>query len=204
MALKTHNLSKLTIAALVAWISLGSVETWGKDDSSLQALDKGEYAIALKEFKELAAAGNPVAMNNLAVMYATGRGVKKSYKSAAKFYMMAAEQGLPIAQYNVGNLYERGLGVEKDMESAAIWYRLAASQGDVLAQLRMGILNVSGEISSQSNVLAYYWLSLAARRTTNMGLRAEAFEQRAFVAGRMTKQEIRTAKTLADQWKPMP
>lgn len=177
-------------------------QTGANEKKAVSAFEAGDYARALADFRRLAANGNPVALNNLAAMYATGTGVKKNHAQAAKYYTLAAEQGLPIAQYNIGNLYEKGLGVEPDLETAAVWYRLAASTGDVLAQLRMGEMYLNGEIIGNDMALAYFWLSLAARRTTDRELRAEALVQRAKAAWRLTPEQIAGTKDMVLQWLP--
>ena len=60
--------------------------------------------------RQQAMQGNPVAENDLGVMYETGDGVPKSYTKAAKWYRLAAQAGDVHAQVNLGWLYQKGRG----------------------------------------------------------------------------------------------
>jgi TPR repeat protein len=92
----------------------------------LNAYNKQDYAVALKEWQPLAKQGNKTAIfagltsgvmscpklkigfaqNNLGTMYANGKGVLKDDKQAASWYQKAAEQENAGAQYNLGNMYD--------------------------------------------------------------------------------------------------
>lgn len=56
----------------------------------VDALEKGDYAKAYKEFKTAAEQGNPAAQYNLGFMYETKKGVQQNYVEAAKHYRNAA------------------------------------------------------------------------------------------------------------------
>ena len=66
-------------------------------EDAVSAYKRGDYATALREFRELAAQGHgyaqTYAQNYLGLMYAKGDGVPQDYAAAVKWYRMAAEQG---------------------------------------------------------------------------------------------------------------
>ena len=60
----------------------------------LDAADRGDFAVALKEWQPLAEQGDAVAQHNLGVLYRNGQGVPQDYAEALKWYRQAAEQYL--------------------------------------------------------------------------------------------------------------
>ena len=103
-------------------------------DKWLLAAQRGDSAIALKGWRPLAEARNPVAQKNLGLMYYNGDGVGKDDKEAAYWYRLAAEQGDADAQYGLALIYEKGQGSTQDHKQAITWYKLAAEQGHADAQ----------------------------------------------------------------------
>ena len=75
----------------------------------LTVYKSGDYATALREWKPLAEQGNADAQYNLGVMYHTGDGVPKNYKTAMKWYRLAVRKEIPFAQSNLGAMYENCL-----------------------------------------------------------------------------------------------
>src|SRR5690349_8946634 len=51
-------------------------------------------------FSQAADDDDPVAQNEVAYMYATGKGTAQNYTKALKYYVKAANHGLASAQYN--------------------------------------------------------------------------------------------------------
>jgi len=85
--------------------------------------------------------GNRIAMHDLALYYAEGRGgVEIDMKQAAEWFEKAAQRGVVDSQFNLGVLYESGQGVSQRVETAFYWYGVAANQGDQTAQARLTIL----------------------------------------------------------------
>ena len=75
---------------------------------SMASGSRGTMPRAAALLAAAAARGHPVAQNNLALLYAAGRGVPRDPKLAAKWHEKAASQGLANAQYQLGLLYEAG------------------------------------------------------------------------------------------------
>lgn len=100
-----------------------------------EAYDRGDYRIALAEWRPLAEAGDVVAQYSLGQMYIYARGVKHSYAEAAKWFKLAAEAGHHASQYELGVAYDLGNGISQDYHLAYMWYSLALAQGDKLAKM---------------------------------------------------------------------
>jgi len=66
--------------------------------SASTAYQKGDYARALQDFRELAELGQPTAQYDLAVMYANGQGTRQSDIYAYAWASLAAENGLEKAK----------------------------------------------------------------------------------------------------------
>ena len=88
--------------------------------------------------------GNRIAMHDLALYYAEGRGgVTTELPTAAKWFEKAAERGVVDSQFNLGVLFESGQGLPKSLSDAFVWYSIAASQGDQFAKQRIQVLSAN-------------------------------------------------------------
>jgi hypothetical protein len=90
---------------------------------------------------EAADSGDPIAMANLGVAYASGVGVEQDFAKAMSWYRRSAEKGHAAGQYGVGMMYQYGDGVPQDVAEARRWYELAAAQGDARATQALDELN---------------------------------------------------------------
>lgn len=93
------------------------------------AYARGDHATALRLFRTLAQAGDPIAQFNMGVMLDFGQGTAPDAAQAAQWYRRAAVQGHPAAQFNLGGMYLDGAGVPQDLQRAAMWFALAATAG---------------------------------------------------------------------------
>ena len=130
--------------------------------SANEALARGEFAVAAREFKALAEAGDAGAQASLGYLYYAGEGVPQDYEQAVFWYGKAAVQGNRDAQYNLAVAYAFGEGVGPDLVEAALWYRRAAQQGHTLAQYSLGLSHASGEGVAQDAAEAARWFRAAA------------------------------------------
>jgi uncharacterized protein len=112
-----------------AVLLLPAATTWaGPREDAAAAHGGTDMAAAVKTFQALAAQGNPEGQNNLAELYAKGKGVPRDYTKAREWYEKAAAQGHVLAQNNLAELYFAGLGGPQDYVRAHMWVSLAASQ----------------------------------------------------------------------------
>lgn len=162
------------------------------------AYNAKHYARALKEITPLARAGHADSQHLLGLMYYMGRGVARDYQQALHWHRKAAEQGKADAQYVVGAMFYTGNAVKPDQRQAVAWFRRAAEKGHAEAQHALALMyryHAAG--LPQDKVLAYMLWSLAAA-----GGNANALEQRAAIARRMTPEQIEEAQTMARAWRP--
>ena len=120
-----------TLLLLLTLILLGVSGTSSAQDfgRGLEALKSGDYAVALREWRPLAEAGNAASQFNLGILYERGFGVPQNYVAARDWYEKAANQGNLPAHVSIGRLYENGLGLAADPVRALIFYELAAARG---------------------------------------------------------------------------
>jgi hypothetical protein len=91
-----------------------------------EAADRGDYATAIRLWRQLAEKGHAASEYNLGEMYYAGKGVAQDYGAAVRWYQRAAERGIPEAQLDVGVAYALGRGVPRDLEKAYMWFSIAA------------------------------------------------------------------------------
>ena len=73
--------------------------------------------------------GNAKAQFDLAIMYATGRGVQKNERIAFNWFHKSARNNYAPAKHYMGLSFLQGRGVRKQKDLARYWFRLAAKQG---------------------------------------------------------------------------
>ena len=106
-------LTALLIGALCA-------QTLAADfQAGVEAFERGDYAVALREFRPLAEQGMAVPLDPAEAM---------------KWLLLAGEQGDASAQRALDVMYGFGIGVPEDDAEAVKWYRKGAEQGDPMAQ----------------------------------------------------------------------
>jgi len=119
------------VPLVCAAVTVGSSSVaWADFKDGIAAVERGDYATALKEFRALAEQGHASAQYNLGAMYENGHGVPQDYKTALKWYKLAAEQGYALAQINLGLMYALGQGTLQDYTRTHMWWNIAASRGD--------------------------------------------------------------------------
>jgi len=127
----------LTIAVLLGSVGGGVSADYQK---GLTAVQSGNYATALREFRVLAEQGHAGAQYNLGLMYDNGRGVTQDYKESVKWYSKSIEQGHAEAQYNMGVMYGNGNGVNQNNVYAHMWFDIVASNGDENGRINRDIV----------------------------------------------------------------
>ena len=173
-------------------------------DAANEALQKGDYATALKIARPLADDGDARAQSIVALLYYRGRGVAQNDQEAATWFRRAADQDNALARFYLGGMYAEGRGVPQDYAEAAKWTALAAEQGDAQAQYNLGLAYARGEGVKQDIVTAYMWFNLAAASfpASDARNRTVAVKNRDTVAGEMTADQITEAQKRARDWKP--
>ncbi len=163
----------------------------------VKAYDRGDYATALRIFRQFADQGDASAQSNLGLMYGKGLGVTQDYKEAVKWYRKAADQGNTPAQYNLGTMYLNGWGVTQDYVVAIRLFRKAVNRGEAQVQVKLGLMYEEGWGVAQNYVQAHMWYNLAAAQGEK-----DASKGRDILAEKMTPDQIAEAQKLAREWKP--
>jgi TPR repeat protein len=102
-------------------------------EEAMSAKDRGDFAVAFSQFKQLATAGDAAAQFQLSLLYGSGRGTKLDAKEALHWLRVSATHGNPQAQSNLGVAFSRGKGVAQDPIRAYAWLAAAAASGDSVA-----------------------------------------------------------------------
>ena len=124
-----------------------------------------------------AKAGSVVAMNEMAVRYQKGAGVRQDIVAAIGWFTLAAQHGLPAALVNLGNCYEVGNGVRQDFNQAGINYSAAARQKFAPAEFLLGQMIEQGKGAPVNLAHAYVLYSRAgAQKNAEAAKRAEAIK----------------------------
>jgi len=119
---------KIAIGLVTVALCVGSIPAHGADFGvGEKAYDRGDYATAIRIFRQLADQGDADAQHLLGIMYRYGFGVIQDYVEAVKWYRKAADQGHDFAQWKLGNMYSESKGVPQDYVQAHMWYNLAAT-----------------------------------------------------------------------------
>ena len=119
----------ITGASLVVLLLGLAFPAWADSKSADDAVQRGDYEMALREYRALAKVGNPNAEYNIGVMYDLGTGVEQDRAEAVIWYRKAANQNHDNAQFNLGFLYANGDSVSQELVLAYKWLELAAIQG---------------------------------------------------------------------------
>ncbi|MDZ4306474.1 SPOR domain-containing protein [Allopontixanthobacter sp.] len=117
----------------------------------------GDYAAAVREWRELAAQGDPDAQFNLAQAYRLGRGVEADPAQAEVLYARAAAQG----HLNAADNYGLMLFQDGRREAAMTYLTAASARGDPRAQYLIGLAHFNGDLLPKDWVRAYALLTLS-------------------------------------------
>ncbi len=178
-------MAKRVLVGVAAGVMFAGAAMAGPVEDANVAMERGDYATALRLARPLAEQGDADAEVLLGLIYGNGKGVSWDAAEAVKWYRLAAEQGVAVAQLALGAAYFSGVGVPQDYADAVKWARLAADQGNAKAQFLLGSAYALGHGVPQNTVMAHMWLNLAAAQ----GL-ADAVATRDVVAGVMTPEQM--------------
>jgi TPR repeat protein len=130
----------------------------------------------------------------LGEIYYQGKLVPKDIAQAADWFNKAAIQGSPEAMNHIGEMWAAGINGAPDPKEAANWYRKASVKGSSEAQYNLGLCYAKGDGVPANSVEAWKWLQLAAEQKF-----PNAAEERDKMQATMTADQIKDARTLADQ-----
>ena len=214
---------KTFLGGSVLALALIGVAVAGPLEDAMAALQRGDYAVAMRLFRPLAEQGDVDAHRTTrrlppgfarppiramparrpALARLTLRGVA-SVKTVDK---PSSGSARPLtrdafAECALGLAYMEGEGIQQDLAQGASWLRKAADQGNAPAQNLLGAMYAEGKGVRQDYVQAHMWFNLSASRATDVQIRDLAAKQRDQLAAKMTPDQIAEAQRLAREWKP--
>ena len=120
--------------------------------------NQGDFYGAVREWRPLAIAGDPVAQYDLAQAYKLGRGVPQDLKMAEVWYGRAATQGHIPSRDNYGlMLFQNG-----DRTNAMPYIEESAARGEPRAQYVLGTALFNGDNRKEDWVRAYALMTRAS------------------------------------------
>ncbi|WP_404333439.1 SPOR domain-containing protein [Sphingomonas sp. MMS12-HWE2-04] len=133
-----------SLLVAVAGLTLFAAPVRAQEDpvkTGVEAYERGDYKVAVSQWRAPAERGNADAQFNLGQAYKLGRGVPKDPGLAEQWYRKAALQGHEQAEANYGlALFENG-----KRPDAAPWLERAVARGDARAQYILGIMLFNGD-----------------------------------------------------------
>ena len=130
---------------------------------------QGDHKGAAALVTKAAQAGNPLAQLRLGMLYETGDGVARSYKSALYWLTQAANAGEPASQAELAAYYEEGDILRENWDTAMRLYEASAIQGWHLGQSGFARCYEFGIGLPQNRAQAIAWFKLAAAQGNAKG-----------------------------------
>ena len=184
----------MAVAALTFGGTAATTSAWADNlQDGAKAFQGGQYNRALALWRPLAVQGNPVAQNNLGIMYLDGKGVPQNMSEAVRYLSLSAAAGSSLGHNNLGGLYRDGKGVPRYYARAMQWFNASASQGNSAGMYNMGLMYELGQGVKQDPFRAYMWYSLAA----DQGNMPNAVAHRNALWSRMTPAAQTQARQLS-------
>lgn len=149
-----HGFAAVGAALLVAVAMPALADT----KAGFDMWNRGDFYGAVKEWRSLAIAGDPIAQYNLAKAYQLGRGLPTDLKMAESWYGKAAQQGHIPSRDNFGLLlFQNG-----DRTSAMSYIEESAGRGEPRAQYVLGTALFNGDTMKKDWVRAYALMTRAS------------------------------------------
>jgi uncharacterized protein len=126
--------------------------------TGVDAWSRGEYPLALKEWRPLAINGDADAQFNMGQAYKLGRGVPLDLQQAEDWYRKAALQGHMQAEDNFGLvMFQNG-----NRQKALPWIEKSAARGEPRAQYIYGTTLFNGDLAPKDWTKAYALMTRAS------------------------------------------
>ena len=122
---------------------------------------RSDPAEAAKWWRRAAGAGHTDAQRELALLYASGRGVPQSFQEATRLFFLAASKGDVESQFQLGMLLKSGRGGQMSIETGMEWLVRAAKGDHHRAQLALARAYLEGEWVERDHDQGVAWLRRA-------------------------------------------
>ncbi|WP_162235258.1 tetratricopeptide repeat protein, partial [Sphingomonas sp. Leaf10] len=139
-------------------VTMASVPALADVKAGVEAWARGDWATAVREWREPAVAGDADAQFNLGQAYKLGRGVPMNLTEAETWYARAAQQGHRQAEDNYGLiLFQNGKRPE-----AVQWLEKSAARGEARSQFVLGTMLFNGDAVTKDWRRAYALMTRAS------------------------------------------
>lgn len=135
----------------------------------IAALERKDYANALRWFRKAAEQGYAPAQASLGMMYRKGWGVPVNAAAAVGWFTKAASQGDVTAQFILASMYHDGEGVARDYKAAMMWALKASEGGFLPANVLIATMYLAGEGVEPDAKIAIAWLDKAGKKPEAAG-----------------------------------
>lgn len=136
-----------------------------KADALPAKLQKIDFTARYKEAHANAEKGNALAMFQVGLLLAEGRGVSKDLKQAYTWIEKAAGKEFIPAYNFLGDLHRFGSDeIKQSNETAIKWYKKAALRGLPVAQVNTGSLIAIDAKTEDTRKEAYQWIALGSQQ----------------------------------------
>ena len=126
--------------------------------AGVDAWARGDWATAVREWQQPAAAGDADAQFNLGQAYKLGRGVPMDMAQAERWYALAAQQGHAQAEDNYGLiLFQNGKRAD-----AVKWLEKSSQRGEARSQFVLGTMLFNGDAVPKNWRRAYALMTRAS------------------------------------------
>lgn len=126
--------------------------------AGVDAWARGDWATAVREWQQPAAAGDADAQFNLGQAYKLGRGVPMDMAQAERWYALAAQQGHVQAENNYGLiLFQNGKRAD-----AVKWLEKSSQRGEARSQFVLGTMLFNGDAVPKDWRRAYALMTRAS------------------------------------------
>lgn len=149
---------QIMLAGAVFALMAGAVPAHADTKAGVDAWSRGEYELAVKEWRQSALAGDADAQFNLGQAYKLGRGVKTDLDVALEWYRKAAAQGHVQAADSCGHL----LHYQKKISEALPFLIASSDRGEPRAQYLLATELFNGIHISKDWVRAYALMTRAS------------------------------------------
>ncbi len=122
--------------------SIGAITALGELRWRTAKSAQAQSAI-VRLYRRAAKHGEPHAIHNIGVCYASGIGLKKNLSAAFESFLRAAELGHVEAEFKVGWCLLNGEGTKKNRKAGAIWLKRASTSGHRQAETILKLLTKS-------------------------------------------------------------
>jgi len=137
-------------------------------EAGVSAYKRGDFSVALREFRQAAQDSQSESQFNLGLMYVKGQGVAVDFGEGLEWLRRAASQSNADAQGMIGAMYANGEGLPQDFVLALAWISLGVQNGS--DRLRQFVPSIAGRMTDDQKAQARI---IAARLAETRSVKAQ-------------------------------